>query len=251
MNPLTDLFTLAEAAEFLKVPAHRIGHAVIAGALPCGVIARNWTGLAIPNRNDIPAGEDGHRWAREVCEVLDDHHCTLVYRYGLPDTDISYRIRETVLTHFWYLSPFDAYRLFAVERDGIEVGFLVPRDGAEHHRSNPDCYLEADCTVVVDSRYTDARVTLGEVLFLRADLEKLRKAQEAPPLGTRERNTLLTLIAALCQKHETIDLSERGVAQRIAHLTECIGAGVGEQTIRKVLADVRDALETVITDPKR
>ena len=63
------------------------------------------------------------------------------------------------------------------------------------------------------------------------------------PLSTRQRRTLLTIIAALC-KHSSIDTMGRGAAGQIAKLTEAIDANVTDETIAKVLAEIPDALET-------
>lgn len=61
------------------------------------------------------------------------------------------------------------------------------------------------------------------------------------PMMTTERNTLLTIIAALCD-YSAIVPSERGAASQIAKMTEEIGASVTDDTIRKVLAKIPDAL---------
>lgn len=62
------------------------------------------------------------------------------------------------------------------------------------------------------------------------------------PITTTERTTLLTIVAALCD-YSAIDLGKRGVAAQIAGLTEELGAAVTDDTIRKVLAKIPDALE--------
>ena len=62
------------------------------------------------------------------------------------------------------------------------------------------------------------------------------------PLSTTERNTLLTIIAALC-KSLNIDVNESGVASRIEALTEKIGARVTDDTIRTMLKKIPAALE--------
>jgi hypothetical protein len=62
------------------------------------------------------------------------------------------------------------------------------------------------------------------------------------PLTTKERRTLLTIIAALCD-YSAIKHQERGAASQIAKLTEAIGAPVTDDTVRTVLARVSDALE--------
>jgi hypothetical protein len=65
----------------------------------------------------------------------------------------------------------------------------------------------------------------------------------AKPLGKRERDTLLTIIAAFC-KFESYDLKERGLATKIAQLTQDLGAPVSDDTIRAVLAQIPDAVES-------
>lgn len=63
------------------------------------------------------------------------------------------------------------------------------------------------------------------------------------PLSTRQRRTLLTIIAALCE-HSSIDTTGRGAAGQIAKMTEAIDANVTDETIAKTLAEIPDALET-------
>jgi len=76
---------------------------------------------------------------------------------------------------------------------------------------------------------------LGERDSLRAMVDK--------GMTTTERNTLLTIIAALC-KYERLDPQGRGAAQRLMEMTDDLGAHVDDETIRKHLAKIPDALET-------
>lgn len=62
-------------------------------------------------------------------------------------------------------------------------------------------------------------------------------------LSSNERNTLLTIIAALCD-YSAIKHQERGAAQRIMEMTDEIGTHVDDETIRKALAKIPNALET-------
>ena len=63
------------------------------------------------------------------------------------------------------------------------------------------------------------------------------------PVGERERTTLLTLIAALCQ-HAKIDVARPSAAGvTIAALTEALGARVSARTIENHLRKIPDALE--------
>ena len=74
---------------------------------------------------------------------------------------------------------------------------------------------------------------------------ELKSAVATPaekPLTTNERNTLLTIIAALCD-YSDIDWTVRGVAGQIAKLTDEIGAPVTDDTVRKWLELIPGALE--------
>lgn len=62
-------------------------------------------------------------------------------------------------------------------------------------------------------------------------------------LGKRERDTLLTIIAAFC-KYDSLDPKERGLAAKIAQMTQDLGASVSDDTIRAVLAQIPEALES-------
>ncbi|MBK9312620.1 MAG: hypothetical protein IPN12_18275 [Rhodocyclaceae bacterium] len=63
------------------------------------------------------------------------------------------------------------------------------------------------------------------------------------PIAVNERNSLLTIIAALCE-HSAINPQERGAASQIAKLTEEIGAAVSDDTVRRALVRIPDALES-------
>ncbi|QZA98496.1 hypothetical protein K3369_02545 [Pseudomonas mandelii] len=84
-----------------------------------------------------------------------------------------------------------------------------------------------------------------EISRLRTRLSEVEIAQRLKidePAPPRARRTLLTLIAALCSD-SNIDIGARGTAQRIKKMTEEIGAPVDDETIRKILIDIPDALE--------
>lgn len=73
------------------------------------------------------------------------------------------------------------------------------------------------------------------------ELEALKK--NAAQLSTTERNTLLVIIAALC-KYSEIDLNERSATSSVVQRTDEIGAPVSDDTVRKVLGQIPDALAT-------
>jgi hypothetical protein len=63
------------------------------------------------------------------------------------------------------------------------------------------------------------------------------------PLNTRQRKTWLIIIAALCDS-VNIDFQARGASQRIKALTELLGVPIDDETIRTLLSEIPDALET-------
>jgi hypothetical protein len=90
------------------------------------------------------------------------------------------------------------------------------------------------------------RAKTGDVIRLKEELERCRSGRAAKvdrPLHTRQRRTLLTIIAALCNA-ASIDCMERGASQRIKSKTELIGAPVDDDTILNLLEEIPDALET-------
>lgn len=78
-----------------------------------------------------------------------------------------------------------------------------------------------------------------------AIVDFLNRINEAPkqekPLSTKERNSMLTLIAALC-KEANFDLLQRGIASALAASTETLGKPLTDDTIRTILKQVKDLL---------
>lgn len=102
----------------------------------------------------------------------------------------------------------------------------------------------------IEGYYASFVFPVGSALVVRTDA--LREFEQSingemasvdKPLSTTERNTLLTIIAALCDR-SGIKHQERGTAQRIMEMTDEIGAHVDDGTIRTALAKIPDALET-------
>ncbi|MES2824646.1 MAG: hypothetical protein V4732_13660 [Pseudomonadota bacterium] len=62
------------------------------------------------------------------------------------------------------------------------------------------------------------------------------------PLSTKERNSMLILIAALC-KEANFDLQQRGIAGALAASTETLGKPLTDDTIRGILKQVKDLLQ--------
>ena len=85
-------------------------------------------------------------------------------------------------------------------------------------------------------------VVTNERDALRSERDSLLKRVDAQ-INPNERNSLLIMIAALCQ-HSGIDPSERGVAPRIMVMTDEIGVHLDDETIRSALKKIPDALES-------
>lgn len=103
----------------------------------------------------------------------------------------------------------------------------------------------------------EGRQPRGDTTSLRAELRAARlhaahlerQLDEArrgtggadKPLRTRERRTLLVVIAALC-KRAGIDPAARGAAVEVASVTAELGATVSDDTIRALLRAIPDAI---------
>lgn len=83
-----------------------------------------------------------------------------------------------------------------------------------------------------------------DALIPAIDLLALSSASQTneKPLSTTERNSLLTIIAALCD-YSSIKHQERGAVSQIARLTEEIGASVSADTVKRALEKIPDALD--------
>lgn len=132
---------------------------------------------------------------------------------------------------------------------------LIPESDVEEilrqHNTNRKIFLEERKLAPKSEGYFPAGgLPPDSVLVVRtAALRDFEQAiSETPvkaerPLATRERNTLLTIIAALCD-YSDIKHRERGAAVAVAKMTEELGAPVTGDTIRTVLAKIPSALES-------
>jgi len=108
-------------------------------------------------------------------------------------------------------------------------------------------------TLQADRNALKTRVDNGIEKFkaLRQEKETIEAERDAlnliinkkeKPLSTKERHTLLVMIASLC-KAVDIDYTQRGVATAIQLLTENIGAPITDDTIRNVLKQINEAMD--------
>lgn len=119
------------------------------------------------------------------------------------------------------------------------------------HREEREKFLEWRKTRPANENYYPAGGLPDDAVIV-VRTEALREFEQsvngAPsgsekPIATSERNSLLTIIAALCE-YSAIKPQERGAASQIAKLTEEIGAAVSDDTVRRTLAKIPDALES-------
>ncbi len=116
-----------------------------------------------------------------------------------------------------------------------------------HAAINADAFraLQADRDALkarIDKAEEWAKTILAERNALLSERDSLR-AMVDKGLTATERNTLLTIIAALCD-YSAIKPDDRGSASQIAKLTEEIGATVSDDTVRRWLKLIPDALAT-------
>ncbi len=133
------------------------------------------------------------------------------------------------------IKPEKAKELLAKHKEDRKTFLAKAKERSDSGRDSDNYHpaggLPDDCVMVVR---TDA---------LR-EFEQTINADSAPvdkPLNTTERNTLLTIIAALCD-YSAIDPKARGAASQIASMTADLGAPVTDETIRKVLVQIPNAV---------
>jgi hypothetical protein len=142
------------------------------------------------------------------------------------------------------IKPEKAKELLAKHKEDRKIFLANAKERRDSGRDSENYYpaggLPDDCVIVVR---TDA---------LR-EFEQTINRDTAPvdkPVTTTERNTLLTIIAALCD-YSNIDPKTRGTAGQIAGMTVELGAPVTDETILKALVQIPNAIERRMKDEYR
>jgi hypothetical protein len=136
-------------------------------------------------------------------------------------------------SHSWV--PIDG-PLGAVVEQGDLVCQLPPDRGETGLSPRPQSEFPQASVLAV------RRTTLAEFAIKHAQSQARPKEDVVKQhLDDRARVTLLVIIAALC-KELKIDPKERGVAIRIVKMAEKLGASVGDDTVRRVLDQLDDAV---------
>ncbi len=100
--------------------------------------------------------------------------------------------------------------------------------------------LSPVCSKALAEQLCDATGDSLEAIFPPTPISE---TDDKSNLSTKEKNTLLILIAALC-KEAKIDPNARGITPAIQKLTEQLGAPVGDDTIKKVLGQLQGAIDS-------
>jgi len=141
--------------------------------------------------------------------------------------------------------------MFGAEQLDIENKYQMLSGGPEVTLHNLDGVFlalgDTICQLHENGKYPSSNIPDDFVLVIKT--EELRRFEEIlsestpKPLNTTERNTLLTLIAALC-KFESIDPLARSTTAEIVKMTEDLGAPISDDTVRKVLGQLKNAVES-------
>lgn len=121
---------------------------------------------------------------------------------------------------------------------------------ARHNDARKKFQEERTAKPAKDRYYPRGGLPEDAVIVVRTEaLREFEQSVNGPPVNdekpiqTTERNSLLTIIAALCD-YSAIKYQDRGAANHIVKLTEEIGAAVSDDTVRRALAKIPEALET-------
>lgn len=135
------------------------------------------------------------------------------------------------------------YLIWPRRTGSVSCMFSYASEQAVGHDEGDVCY-ELPSPLNMDHVLKSCIFMADEVVRVeRASDENPAVKEREKPLGTSERNTLLTIIAALA-KQAGIDVSKYGKsALSIAGWTDEIGAGVSKRAIEEHLKKIPDALE--------
>jgi hypothetical protein len=84
----------------------------------------------------------------------------------------------------------------------------------------------------------------SQIAEMTLERDALRKqAESSKEMGTRQKRTWLVVMAALCEMANASPYHGDGLAPRLAEATQRMGTPVTDDTIRGILAGIREALE--------
>lgn len=146
------------------------------------------------------------------------------------------------------VEPSPGHHVIVQDADGLYElqGMLAgPIDFGFDESDDPDEELRkfADRAYCPMAGLPEDSVLAVRTSALRAFEQSINGSLDEKPMASSERNSLLTIIAALCD-YSAIEHQERGAAIQITKMTEELGAPVSDDTVRRVLAKIPDALES-------
>ena len=210
---------LAALAPHSKKLQARLVEAIEAGTLNTSLLRRGWDETLDPNFTHVT-----HNDLVEWLKVRGYTVGAAFQEYAFDEAKIhSHAVDEIKF-------------LRALKRSGLDV-----QDAAGQYRSTL-AGSEATELERMRAALRDAVLEKDRIKERLKNIESERIARVDRPLTTRERRTLLTIIGALAREAE-IDVRERGTAALICALTDAIGVPITDDTIRRILAEIPDAVE--------
>jgi len=169
-------------------------------------------------------------------QASDGQVCQLQQRFNDDDfscisNDLLARLEKHIVEK--QVSEEDAVLFRTRLKERNEKALKKRRERSEHENYFPTINFPHGSVIVVRTQaLRDFEQSLNEV-----------PVEQEKPLTATERNSMLIVIAALCE-YSAIDFKARGAASQIAKFTEEIGAAVSDDTVRRLLNKVPDALES-------
>lgn len=182
------LLSLDDALKHSKLSRVKLTMAVGTGQVRCGVMARDWEGVALPNLH--PNRFD---W---VCNGrCESKEGTEDYLYTERNSEITRTVRKFSLTLFWYLSHYEAYNVLV--KEPAPIGWLYPFEGSAFHEADPEGFPDPSFIVVL---MKPPIIVATDLVFVTTDLDNWQ-----PPIGplpetipSRTKGSLYELISAMC-----------------------------------------------------
>lgn len=225
--PPRNYLTLPELAARWSCSENDLKELIVSGLLKPSYIINH---VAKRVRFHQESSDTGPYWCPEPVEtyVLDDDGKTYD---RLSNTEGAY-----YLLHPDETSALDCtFHYFSHDRDHVQgpddqnICFMVTMKDGEYR------------SITLEMVFKKGMVMLEEVI--RFEKEQINDAPAEEPLRTRERNTLLSIIGALCQEAK-IDYSKHAKSARIIQgVADKMGLKIGESTIEGHLKKVAQAVE--------
>jgi hypothetical protein len=116
-----------------------------------------------------------------------------------------------------------------------------PRDNLDEIRRAYQNY--ENIFYMADSLDDQENVLVVKTKEVTRFIQSLEDSPQEKELTTNEKNSLLVLIAALCNEAD-VDWNRRGIATALVSMTEVVGAPLSDETIRKILKQIDSAIES-------